>query len=106
MKQRKTPPKLDNLCTLIRNCLVNNRYRQSKHAMEMVDERKVNILGVLHVLENGYREEAKDSYDEAFRNWKYSIRGKTLDEVEIRVIISIYDENMIIITVINLDIKD
>ena len=104
--KKKKPPKIDNLCEKIRDCLKHHRYRQSRHAMERVDKRRVTFLAVLYVLETGYREEAKDSYEEVFQNWKYSMRGKTEEDVNLRVIITIDKENIIIITVVNLDITE
>lgn len=41
-------------------------------------------------------------FDKFNQTWKYSIRGKTIDEQDIRVIIAIVEE-IIIITVIKLD---
>jgi hypothetical protein len=66
----------------------------------------VTFQDVLFVLETGRREEAKDSYDEVFQNWKYAIRGKTLENVDIRVIVTITVDNIVIITVVNLTKKD
>lgn len=74
--------------------------------MERIDERKATLFDVLYVLENGYREEAKDSYDEAFKTWKYSIRGKIEGDIELRIIIKINEESIVIITVVNLDLKE
>jgi hypothetical protein len=106
MKQGKRPAKDAAIDQKIKNCLVNRRYKQSLHALERIDKRKVSFQDVLFVLETGRREEAKDSYDEAFQNWKYAIRGKTLEDVDIRVIITINEENVVIITVVNLTIKE
>lgn len=106
MNKQKRPPKIDSLYEKIQNCLKKHRYRQSRHAMERVDRRNITFFDVLYVLENGCREEAKDSYDEAFQSWKYSIRGKTVEAIDLRVIISINEENMIIITVVNLCMRD
>jgi len=97
----KRPPKDTSICQKIKKCLINRRYKQSLHALERIDKRKVSFQDVLFVLETGRREEAKDSYDEAFQSWKYAIRGKTLEDVDLRVIISINEENIIIITVVN-----
>ncbi|MBS0623011.1 MAG: DUF4258 domain-containing protein [Verrucomicrobia bacterium] len=106
MKHSKRPLKDAEIAAKIKNCLENRRYKQSLHAMERIDKRKVSFQDVLFVLETGHREEAKDSYDETFQNWKYSIKGKTLENVNIRVIITLNEENIIVITVVNLTIKD
>ncbi len=106
MKHRKRPPKDDNLGIRIQNCLKNRKYKQSLHALERIDKRKVTFQDVLYVLETGRQEEAKDAYDEIFQNWKYSIRGKTLEDVDIRIIITINEENVVIITVVNLTMEE
>lgn len=102
MKLKNKPPKDAGIVKKIKNCLINQRCKQSLHAIERIDKRRVSFQDVLFVLETGYREEVKDSYDEAFQNWKYAIRGKTLEKDDIRVIITISEDNIIIITVVNL----
>lgn len=74
-------------------------YRQSKHALERELERKIDLPDILYVLKNGYHEKRKTSFDETFQTWKYAIRGKTLDEIDIRIIIAFDDSEMMIITV-------
>jgi hypothetical protein len=64
MKNQKKPLKDAEIGTKIKNCLTNRRYKQSLHALERIDKRKVTFQDVLYVLEIGWREEAKDSYDE------------------------------------------
>ena len=57
---------------------------------------------MLYVLKNGCHEKQKTSFDEAFQKWKYAIRGKTLEDCELRVIVTIEDAGVLIITAINL----
>jgi len=40
-------------------------------------------------------------FDDLNKTWKYAIRGKTIDKEDVRVVVAIVDE-MIIITVIRL----
>lgn len=75
------------------------KYTRTKHALQRQSERKIDLPDVLYVLKSGYHEKRKTSFDESFNAWKYAIRGKTLDRVDIRIIISFDDENMLIITV-------
>lgn len=95
----KQPFPLDELFPKIRHCLDMGLYRQSKHAIERELERKIDLSDVLYVLKNGYHEKRKTSFDEAFQTWKYAVRGKTLDEIDIRIIIAFDNTGMIIITV-------
>lgn len=106
MKHQQKFPKDADIGLKIKDCLANRRYQQSLHAMERIDKRKLTFEDVLFVLETGRREKIKDSYDEAFQNWKYAIRGKTLEGIDVRVIITINEDNIIIITVVNLTKKD
>lgn len=97
----KRPPQLDKLFPKIRYCLDKELYRQTKHAIERELERKIDLTDVLYVLKNGYHEKGKTSFDEAFQTWKYAIRGKTLDAIDIRIIIAFDDTGMMIITVMH-----
>jgi len=95
----KRTPKLDNLHEKILVCIEQKRYTQSKHAIQRQTERNVELTDVLYVLKNGYCEKRKTSFDEVFETWKYAIRGKTLEGLDIRVIIAFDKEEMFIITV-------
>lgn len=97
----KRPPQLDELFPKIRNCLDKGLYRQSKHAIERELERKIDLPDVLYVLKNGYHDKRKTSFDEVFQTWKYAIRGKTIDEMDIRIIIAFDETGMLIITVMH-----
>ncbi|MBA3956806.1 MAG: DUF4258 domain-containing protein [Parachlamydiaceae bacterium] len=86
-----------------KDCLDKGLYRQSKHAIERERERERNIdlPDVLYVLRNGYHEKQKTTFDEVFETWKYAVRGKTIDESDIRIIIAFDDTGMMIITVMH-----
>ena len=75
--------------------------RQSKHALDREAERRIILSDVVYVLKNGYHEKQKTSFDEVFLTWKYAIRGKTLDNLDIRVIIAFAADGMLIITVMH-----
>lgn len=72
------------------------------HFSERSIERDIDLPTVLDVLLNGYEEKRKSSFDEQRNRWKYAIRGKTMDDANIRVIVTIDEDDMIIITVMNL----
>jgi hypothetical protein len=78
-------------------------YRFSAHANERLQQREVTRLEVKQALKRGYHEKRKDSFDEQYQCWNYSIRGKTLDQRVLRVVVSFNEANMLIITVIDLD---
>ena len=100
-EKSKRPSQLEELFPSIRHCIETGRVRQSRHAIDRQIERTIDLPDVLYVLKNGYHEKPKTSFDEVFQTWKYSIRGKTLEGVDIRVIIAFDEEGMMIITVMH-----
>lgn len=48
-------------------------------------------------------EKAKDAYQERYKNWNYAIRGKTVDDRELRVVVSFEENGLWIITLIDLE---
>lgn len=102
MKEKPNPPpQINELFPKIIHCLERGLFRQSKHAIERESERKILLPDVLYVLKTGYHEKRKTAFDEIFQTWKYAIRGKTLDEIDIRVIIAFDETEMMIITVMH-----
>jgi len=89
----------DNPLAKIRQHIDSGRYRVSKHAIKRQSEREVNLRNILYVLTHGFHEEQKSLFDIAFQTWKYAIRGRTIDGIELRVIVG-FAEEMLIITVI------
>jgi hypothetical protein len=101
MKKLKRPTQLEELFPKIRACIEQGLYRQSKHAIDRELERQIDLPDVLYVLKTGYHEKQKTSFDEVFETWKYAVRGKTLDNLDIRIIIAFDEEGMMIITVMH-----
>lgn len=100
---RKRPAKLENILILAKECIDSNRYIPTFHAECRQLERDITLLDALHVIKNGYRELKHDQYDEYWKAWNYAIRGTTLQDETIRVIVSFDDDlKLLIITVINL----
>jgi hypothetical protein len=67
-----------------------------------MEERGVQFLDAIYVLQNGYHEKKKTIFHEASQKWRYAIRGKTPDFLELRIVITFDETNMIIITVVDL----
>lgn len=93
------PKQTENLLAKIKRHIDSGNFRLSKHANKRQSEREISLPKVLYVLTHGYHEERMSLFDNVFQTWKYAIRGKTLDGVDVRVIVAFVDE-MIIITVI------
>jgi hypothetical protein len=91
--------KTNELLKKIREHIQEGTYVVSIHALQRQNQRQVDLKYVLHVLKNGCREEEKDLFDVKRQTWKYAICGKTIDGINLRVIVSLEDE-MVIITVV------
>jgi hypothetical protein len=61
------------------------------------------LLEVLYVLRHGYHEERKDAFKGEHDAWTYAMRGKTIDERELRICVSFDPRGMLIIATIDLD---
>ena len=101
MKKKARPQQIENLCDRICECVENDQYTQTKHALQRESERSIELSDALYVLKMGYHEKRKTTFDEAYGAWKYAIRGFTLDDLDIRVIIAFDEDNMLIITVMH-----
>lgn len=96
----KRPDQIVNLFEKIKKCLDLQKYTQTKHALQRRNERGIELRDALFVLKNGHHEKRKTVFDDVYGTWKYAIRGKTVDDVDLRIIIAFDRENMIIITAI------
>jgi hypothetical protein len=90
--------------TLIKTCVSNGNYIDTTHAEDRKNERSILRLEIIFVLENGHHEKRKDKFDDFYKTWNYSIRGKTLDKRELRIVVS-FDKmtSLLIITAIDLE---
>jgi len=96
----KKPSKHANPLGKARDCLKRGNYTVTYHAEERQAERVVPIPDAIYTIEVGYHEKRKDRFDEAYQAWNYSIRGKTTDKRDLRVVISFDQDGLLIITVV------
>jgi hypothetical protein len=96
------PEKILDLMNMICTCIEEGRYLDTRHAWERQDERRINRPEILYVLKHGHHEKNKDKFNEFYHSWDYSVRGKTVDRRELRVIVSFDENGMLIITAIDL----
>jgi hypothetical protein len=87
----------------IKRAIESSNYIYTSHANKRIKQREVTRFEVKQVLLSGHHEKRKDSFDEEWNSWHYSIKGKTLDKKNLRVVVSFDENNMLIITVIDLD---
>jgi len=100
----KSPPKHPNALERIRVHLKAGRYRDTRHASERKEERTISLLEIKQVIEGGYHEPKRDKYRPEYRAWSHAVRGKTIDERELRIVVSFDEEDyLLIVTAIGLD---
>lgn len=101
--RQKRPGKHDNVLILVRAAIAKGNYRDTRHASQRKAERQISLLEIIQVIQRGFHEPAKDEFKEEWQAWNYAIRGKTLDNRELRVAVSFDEEqSLLIITSIDL----
>jgi hypothetical protein len=103
-QHKKYPPKHKDVLKAINRCLEAGRYLDTRHATERKEERIITLPEVVYVLRQGFHEKRRDRFEEQYKAWNYSIRGKTADKRNLRIVVSFDSETgMLIITAIDLD---
>ena len=102
---RPQKKKTEELFKDIALALKSGNYYFTHHAKKRTKQRvNVSELQVIRILrsKSKYHESQKDRFNEEKQAWNYSIRGKSVDSEDIRVILSFDKNNMLIITVMNM----
>ena len=74
------------------HCIETGKYLPTFHAECRQFERDITLLDALYVIKNGYREHKHDQFKEEWQAWNYAVRGITLQDDTVRVIISFDDQ--------------
>jgi hypothetical protein len=99
----KRPDKHKDVLGRIRERLASGRYRDTRHATERKDERRISLPEVRQVIESGWHEKSKDEFKTEWQAWNYAIRGRTIDGRALRIAVSFDEEDwLLIITAIEL----
>lgn len=102
-KRSMRPSKDEHVLEKIRSKAVLGDYIPVEHAKQRLDQREVSDPEVRYILTTGYHEAKKDEYKEEHHAWNYSIRGKTVDDRKLRIAVSFDKNDLLIITVIDLE---
>jgi hypothetical protein len=70
------PEKLKDLSAKIKECIENEKYILTKHALDRQNERFINLPETLYVLKTGMEDKSKTVFDKANNKWKYAIKVK------------------------------
>ena len=99
----KRPAKIpdDELIPFIRESAASGNYRESYHQrVENVGRpgHDVTRQEIEQVLLGGRREPARDRFN-PYNVWSYAIRGRTIDNRDLRVAVSVYEGLLFIVSV-------
>jgi len=103
--ESKRPVKVQDVLLLVRSHVEHGTYRDTRHAAQRKKERDITLLEILHVLRRGHHEKRKDEFKPEYGDWNYAIRGKTVDQRELRVVVAFVAPGMLVITAIDLNQK-
>lgn len=82
-----------NVLSMVHEHVKNGRIIDTRHSKIRQQERVVTFPEIIQVLEAGWHEKVKDEWKTEYNTWNYSIRGKTLDGVELRIPVFFDDNN-------------
>lgn len=68
------------------------RIIDTRHSINRKHERQVTFIEIIQVLQTGWHEKNKDEWKPEYDTWNYAIRGKTMDDIELRVPV-FYDDD-------------
>lgn len=97
------PAKDENVLEKIRERAPHGNYVLTEHARQRMAQRDVTDPEIRHVLTTGYREPKKDEFRMDHQSWNYAMRGKTLDDRELRIAVGFDEDDLLIVTVIDLE---
>ena len=104
-------PKYPSVLGALRKALASGKVYMSDHALGQVEDRLVpfglGVADVISVLRRGTYEEEKDEWNGDLQSWAYSIRGKTMDRIELRIPIAIETDEggVVVVSVVNLSFE-
>ena len=102
----KRSSKAKNVSAKVKECVLAQQVLDTRHSMSRGTERNVRYSDVLYVLKTGWHEAKKDEWKEEFKSWNYSIRGKTVDGIELRIPVFFEEDFVVIATVVKLEKND
>lgn len=98
----KRPPKAEKVLETAREHVLADRYLDTRHATDRKNQRTILRSEIREILLGGFHEKARDRYDELHMGWSYSVRGRTADRREIRVVFAFDAVGVLFITAIEL----
>ena len=81
----------------IKKNLTNGKTYPTKHFRERLTERKISMQDANYVLKRGNITDEPE-LDIKTHHWKYKVRGKTVDNEQVSVVVALSDDSSILVT--------
>ena len=88
------------LLNKVRVCVDGGKCFISQHAKVRMRDRDILDIELFYILRHGYHERSKDTFDRFHKSWNYSVRGKTLDDRSLRIVLCFDREMLVVVTAI------
>lgn len=98
--------KVKELLKIVRDAFSSGNYIYSSHSGERQLQRGISDGDIRHAIANGWHEKRKDEWKSEFNAWNYAIRGTSLNDENLRIVLAVEKNEtvlIVIVTVINLD---
>lgn len=82
----------DELRVRVQRIVLHGTVRESWHSRNDRRYRTISMDDIQHMLRSEWKLRGKPEWDDEFRNWKYKLDGKDLDDDELTLVIAVRDE--------------
>ncbi len=87
---------IENVLKVVKKHISDEAYQFSDHALEELVNDNLDLRDIIHVLLHGRHDESKTIFSTKHQSWNYAISGKTIDGLDVRVIVAFEDIMMIV----------
>jgi hypothetical protein len=101
---RKRPAKHADALRRARELVSVGRYRDTRHSSQRRGERGIILPEIIQAILSGWHEKRKDEFKPEWNSWNYAIRGKTVDDRELRVAVAFEERASLLILVTAIDL--
>jgi len=102
-RERPKPEPVKDILRVVRIHVTNDRYTLTTHAIERQGKRQITLNEIKYVLLHGRHNKSRNRFCPSHNAWSYTIEGKNLDEEQMRMVVALDKEGMVIVTAMYLE---
>lgn len=92
------PDWLKDVLSVVKKHIEDGTYKFTDHALEELGNDHLDFRDIMYVLTHGKHDESKTTFSTKHQCWNYAIVGKTIDALDVRVVVA-FGGIMMIVTV-------